>query len=630
MNSLPALTTVRQTQSVPPSATVRPAVEAATPGPAAGHVAELDVPGLPPAGRRFLGELVRAGLVCPDALPDFFARVGSRLGQFTTRERTADALVGFHVLTRYVATRAVAGQCHGLAFGGYRVLDRLGSGSVGVVFRGEHRLLRRPVAIKAVNLVPELHPEVVARFFREVRVLGAIDHPNVVAVHDAGRLPGADGQPGMAYVVVDLVPGGDLENRVYEHGTAAVGVAAEWGRQAARALAACHAAGFVHRDVKPSNLLLTAAGDVKLIDFGLAREFASTVTGPGTLLGSLEFLAPEQLRDAPTAGEPADVYGLGATLFWVLTGQLPYPQQARASDAVAAIQAGPPRRARELRPDLPPALDALLARTLARTPGGRPTAAQVASELGQFVADPAAGPADAVRHLESTARAAAVQLDQARQAVVAALAEAAAARPGESKAHQARVAGATRSLAARLAAAPEWVTFADPRAVADLGRAATLHDLGLVATPDEAIDPAGPRPPSDRYAYEQHPLQGEAILTALGHLHGDALPVLRLARAAVRHHHERFDGTGFPDGLAGRHIPAAARVVAVAVAYEEFRRTHTPFDAAVMVRAGAATAFDPAVVEAFVAALPDIEQLYDELADPDLRGYGVPPDPPAS
>jgi len=615
MNSLPALTTVRPSP--------RPA--AATPAPVAPpvpqRVAAVEVPGLPPAARQFLGELLRAGLVADDALPGFFERLGPRLRELTTRERLADALVGLNVVSRYAATRALAGQSHGLAFGNYRVLERLDSGSVGVVYRGEHPLLGRPVAIKAVTLSDGLHPEAVVRFFREARALGRLDHPNVVRVHDAGRVAAADGQPGAVYLVMDLVPGGDLENHVYKSGAASLAVAAGWGRQAARALAACHAAGVIHRDVKPSNLLLSASGGVVLIDFGLARDFASTLTGPRMLVGSVEFLAPEQLADAATAAEPADVYALGATLFWALTGQLPYPQAAKVSDAIAAIQAGPPRRLREVAPELPAALDLLLTRMLSRQPGGRPTAAQVAAELGAF-AGPDAAPDDALRHAEGAARAATLQATQARHAVVAALAAAAAVRPGESAAHQRRIAGVTRILAGTLAASPEWVAYADPRAVAALADAATLHDLGLVATPDEVVA-AGSRSASDRHAYEQHPVQGEAILDALGQSHGDALPFLRQAKAVARHHHEHYDGTGFPDRLAGERIPAGARVVAVAVAYEDYRRTHPPADAAVMVRVGARRLYDPAVVEAFVAAQREVERLFAELYDADLV-----PEPP--
>ena len=122
--------------------------------------------------------------------------------------------------------------------------------------------------------------------------------------------------------------GGDLENRVYDRGDRRRRPRGPRGagRRPARSPPATPP-GVIHRDVKPSNLLLNEAGAVTLIDFGLARDFGSTVTGPRMLLGSLEFLAPEQLQDAPTAGEPADVYGLGATLFWALTGHLPYPQQ---------------------------------------------------------------------------------------------------------------------------------------------------------------------------------------------------------------------------------------------------------------------------------------------------------------
>ena len=145
MNSLPALTTVRQAP--------RPASPTAATPPPADRVAAVEVPGLPPAARRLVGELVHAGLLCEDALPGFFARLGPRLQELTTRERAADALVGLGALTRYVATRVLAGQGHGLAFGNYRVQERVSSGSVGVVYRAEHALLRRPVAVKAVALV---------------------------------------------------------------------------------------------------------------------------------------------------------------------------------------------------------------------------------------------------------------------------------------------------------------------------------------------------------------------------------------------------------------------------------------------------------------------------------------------
>jgi hypothetical protein len=613
MPKLPSLTTVRKVPPAGLTATPPPVGHSATPAPTLGAAAPpggFEVPGAPGSGREFLTELCETGLLSADELRDVLAQAGPRVAHWTTRQRAADGLVAAGALGRYAATRAVAGQYRGLLFGGYRVTDRLDSGSVGVVYRAEHQLLGRPAAVKAVSLTPDLHPEMLERFLREVRILGRVEHPNVVAVRDAGRLPEAGGEPAVAYVVLELLTGGDLENHVYKNGLPGVAVAAGWGRQAARGLAACHAAGVIHRDVKPSNLLLSESDVVKLIDFGLAREFGSTLTRPKTLLGSVEFLAPEQLHDPATASEPADIYGLGASLFWALTGQTPYPQQPSAGSALAAIESGPPRRLRECGPDLPEALDRLVGRMLSRQPGARPSAGQVVAELGAFAdAEPAGAQA---AHLEATLRATAFQLEQARQAVAAALAEAAAARPGESRAHQARIAGCARLLASRLGSRPEWAAFADPRAAADLGRAAALHDLGLVATPDAA----------GRAEYERHPERGDAVLDALARRHGDALPILRLARAAVLHHHERHDGTGYPGRLVGPQIPPAARVVAVAVAYEEFRRIHSPADAAVMVRAGAGAAYDPAVIQAFASARPDIERHYADHADELLHGSG--------
>ncbi|MGL6073164.1 MAG: protein kinase domain-containing protein [Fimbriiglobus sp.] len=624
---MPSLTTVRRGPSdpVPNQAlqellTTPSPVETSRPRP----VPMLDVPGLPMAGRAFLAELLRIGLITQDILPELFQKVGDRMGQLNSRERVGDALAGFKFLTRFVVTRAVAGQHQGLVFGGYRVLDRISSGSTGIVFRGEHILMRRPVAIKATAIDDSVSEEIIDRFFREVRILCRLDHPHIVTLHDAGKLPDAGpGQPAMAYLVMDLIPQGDLENYVYENGLPSVGTACEWARQAAMALAATHAAGFIHRDMKPSNLLLTETKTIKLIDFGLARDFASTRTSPKMLLGSLEFLAPEQLQDASTAHEPADVYGLGCTLFWLLTGQLPYPQQRSTADSIAAIKAGPPRRLRDLNRELPESLDLLMSRLLSRAPGGRPTAAQVAAELGKFAAPSMQtiaemngeleGLRQVVRHLESQVRTTTIQLESARSAVCEALRAATSQRPRETKEHLEKVSLTTTRLAQRLASEPDWVMFADPRAITDLGRVAAIHDLGMIGTPDEVIEIVGKRAPSDQHSYLQHPQRGDDILSELGQTHGDALPFLRLARAAVRHHHEHFDGTGFPDGLKGEKIPPAARIIAVAIAYDELRTdsnlAHT--DAIAHLQQQARTLYDPAVVEALVSLEAQIAQDYD-------------------
>src|SRR5207248_830746 len=129
-----------------------------------------------------------------------------------------------------------------------------------------------------------------------------------------------------------------------------------------------HDRHLIHRDIKPSNLLLTATGQVKLVDFGLARQFSSRLTDPRVLLGSIEFMPPEQSHDPSTVGKEADVYGLGATLFYLLTGEAPYPHLTNAGAALRVLQTEAPRRARSLRPDVPPALDELVAQMLSRSP----------------------------------------------------------------------------------------------------------------------------------------------------------------------------------------------------------------------------------------------------------------------
>src|SRR5262249_28799619 len=157
-----------------------------------------------------------------------------------------------------------------------------------------------------------------------------------------------------------------------DRGRVPIPQACEWIRQAASGLQAAHDHHLIHRDIKPSNLLLTDDQQVKLVDFGLVRQFSSRLTDPGVLLGTVEYMSPEQSCDPFSVGSQADIYGLGATLFWLLTGEPPYPRGRTLADSLRLLQNTSPRRLRALMPNAPEELDALVARMLHRDPTRRP------------------------------------------------------------------------------------------------------------------------------------------------------------------------------------------------------------------------------------------------------------------
>jgi serine/threonine-protein kinase len=168
-------------------------------------------------------------------------------------------------------------------------------------------------------------PELRERFYGEMRVLADLHHPNIVTAYDAGELPPfGTGQPGLIYLVLELVSGGDLEDYVLEHGPLPVAQACDWARQAAAGLQEAHDNHLVHRDVKPSNLLRTEQGQVKLVDFGLVRQFASQITDrrvPSAVSSSWPRAEPRPGRRHGRGGHLRP----SATLFWLLTGEPPYP-----------------------------------------------------------------------------------------------------------------------------------------------------------------------------------------------------------------------------------------------------------------------------------------------------------------
>jgi serine/threonine protein kinase len=211
----------------------------------------------------------------------------------------------------------------------YRAIRLLGEGGMGAVYLAEHRRMKRVVALKVINPKFLSHPGALARFQQEVRAAAQLDHPNIVAAHDA------DQADGLHFLVMEYVEGQNLADYLAEKGPLPVAEACDAARQAALGLQHAHERGTVHRDVKPHNLMRAPSGRVKVLDFGLARLAAGPgdaaeddeaptaphLTGAGAVVGTADYIAPEQARDAHGADGRADVYGLGCTLYHLLAGR---------------------------------------------------------------------------------------------------------------------------------------------------------------------------------------------------------------------------------------------------------------------------------------------------------------------
>jgi putative intracellular protease/amidase len=259
---------------------------------------------------------------------------------------------------------------------------------MGVVYQAEHRLMGRTVALKVLG--PELvnHPTAVERFRREVRAAARLAHPNIVAAYDA------DQAGDLHFLVMEFIAGVNLAALVEAGGPLPVPQACGCAVQAAQGLQHAFEQGMVHRDIKPQNLMLTPQGQVKILDFGLARlrregrEHGDALTRAGVVLGTPDYIAPEQTGDSQSVDIRADVYSLGCTLYFLLTGQVPFPQGS-AVDKLLLHARGRPRRLAELRPDLPPGLVAVVERMMAKDPVRRyQTPGEVALILTPFARPP--------------------------------------------------------------------------------------------------------------------------------------------------------------------------------------------------------------------------------------------------
>ena len=252
----------------------------------------------------------------------------------------ASLLVARGAVTPFQAEQMLVGR-RKLTLGQYKILDALGQGGMGRVFKAEHTMMGREVAIKVLPREKST-PETEAAFRREIRMLGRLDHVNLVRALDAGH----DGK--VYYLVTELVDGLDLRKQVRRYGVLDEVTAAAVIVQAAAGLAYAHERGLVHRDVKPGNLLVTPDGRVKVLDLGLAGSVMGEESARlGRVVGTMDYMAPEQIREPDNAGPASDVYGLGCTLYFALAGEVPFPGGTREEKARRQL-AEPPRPIRQL------------------------------------------------------------------------------------------------------------------------------------------------------------------------------------------------------------------------------------------------------------------------------------------
>lgn len=341
------------------------------------------LPAFGESGLALVTELLESGILPQEEWLDVSDNVRDEIARSETSDGTLALLLGASLLTQFQAEGIRNGRTDELIVAQYRLLEQLGVGGMGSVFRAEHRHLRMPVAIKVMNSSVAENPRLLHRFYQEARAVARLRHPHIVACIDSGTesARGIHARPRQFYVM-ELVPGKDLHRLVVESGPLPVFRAAVIFKQIAEALAEAHRHSLVHRDVKPPNIVVTPDWQAKILDFGLARQGGQGVTEPGTLLGTIGYMAPEQANDPSKVDGRADLYALGATMFFALTGKEPFRTTGSPIEELCRRHALPPPSIRSLRPELPEDFDTLISRLMDPIPERRySTAASVAAAL---------------------------------------------------------------------------------------------------------------------------------------------------------------------------------------------------------------------------------------------------------
>jgi len=466
--------------------------------------------------------------------PEQLLTLGEEVAKYQSNFQSAlKHLVERRHLTVYQLRKLIHGKAEELFLGPYIVTDKLGEGGMGRVYRARHVRMGREVALKIIRPNLLSNPVIRGRYQREVEAAGTLRHPNIVCVDDAGEANGK------YYMAMEFVDGVDLSRLIKDHPVLEVTEACEYIRQAALGLQHAHENGFVHRDIKPSNIIVSGERHVphaknpavvKILDMGLVRPMgfddvpgAADLTRAGTVVGTPDYMAPEQAKNSSSVDARADLYSLGCTLYFLLTGQSPFPE-GTAVEKLLKHQLDPCPSVRILRPDVPEEIDAIIACLTAKKPEQRfPSAEIVAHTLGAHTLNPRAAGVFTPRAWPSHA----ISMQQTDRSALPTIPTAVPSSHGVTPSSRAipvlpplppsavapsdptpRPSGLPATVPALSEDPSPFATLADPPSV----------PLGLIATDAEAKDddsPPPPRAPIPRMAWIVGGVVGFALLAVV-------------------------------------------------------------------------------------------------------------------